>query len=326
MSNLIKKWKALWDPDRYHGWGKNSNYFEGWYFKIVTGDESLAMALIPGISMDDEGRSHAFIQMIDGSRGETFYDRFAPDEFTPNPDVFELNIGDNYFSGEKLVVDLPCIQGEVEFKEAVKWPVKILSPGVMGWYSFVPMMQCYHGVVSMHHRLDGYLEYNHKGFNFQNGLGYIEKDWGSSFPKCWIWMQSNHFDQLDRKVSFMASLAHIPWLGRYFVGFLSAIYLDDELIQFTTYNNARMTSSLDESHVYLTFRRRDYRLEIIATKGSTGALISPIKGGMTGKVSESLTASIEVRLYRGGALIYEGTGRNAGLEVAGDVEILLTDQ
>ena len=27
--------------------------------------------------------------------------------------------------------------------------------GIMGWYRFVPFMQCYHGVVSLNHKLNG---------------------------------------------------------------------------------------------------------------------------------------------------------------------------
>ncbi|MCK7537696.1 MAG: tocopherol cyclase family protein [Marinilabiliales bacterium] len=33
--------------------------------------------------------------------------------------------------------------------------------------------------------------------DFSGGRGYIEKDWGHSFPSAYVWMQSNHF-QLAR--------------------------------------------------------------------------------------------------------------------------------
>jgi tocopherol cyclase len=31
--------------------------------------------------------------------------------------------------------------------------------------------------------------------DFSGGSGYIEKDWGRSFPRAWIWAQSNTFTQ-----------------------------------------------------------------------------------------------------------------------------------
>lgn len=325
MKNLIRRWTALWHPERYHGWGIEKSYFEGWYFKMVSADESLALAFIPGISKDKDGRSHAFIQMIDGTAGKTFYEEFDATEFDPQADKFEVNLGENQFNTHMVTIDLPFIKGQIGISSITPWPSELGAPGVMGWYSFVPMMQCYHGVVSLDHVLEGSLVYNGKEYNFDGGIGYIEKDWGSSFPQCWIWMQSNHFEDLSNRVSCMASVAHIPWMGQYFIGFLVAFSLDGKLYKFTTYNGSKMTSSMDDEHVYLTFTHKKRLLEITATKGPTGELISPIKGDMTGKINESLQATMDVKLTDGSKIIYQGNGRNAGLEVGGDVSILLTD-
>lgn len=60
----------------------------------------------------------------------------------------------------------------------------------------------------------------------------------------------------------------------------------------------------------------------LAGKGTGGTLVSPIVGEMTGKINESMQATIEVELLGNRRRIFEGTGRNAGLEVAGAVEIL----
>ena len=46
-----------------------------------------------------------------------------------------------------------------------------------------------------------------KTIDFTNGIGYIEKDWGKSFPNSWIWMQTNHFKY--HNASLMASLSSI---------------------------------------------------------------------------------------------------------------------
>ena len=35
------------------------------------------------------------------------------------------------------------------------YPGTIFSPGIMGWYSFVPFMECKHGIVSINHDLTG---------------------------------------------------------------------------------------------------------------------------------------------------------------------------
>ena len=291
---------------------------------MVSGDESLACAFIPGISMDDNGDKHAFVQMIDGTRGQTYYERYDADQFVCDPDRHHVIVGNNVFTKEYAEIDLPQAKGRVELHDITPWPSELGAPGVMGWYSFVPGMQCYHGVVSMNHFLSGQLEYQGQTYDMSDGKGYIEKDWGSSFPKCWIWMQSNSFSEHKRPVSFMASAAHIPWMGKYFVGYLVALYLDDKLYKWTTYNGAKMTSSIDDDHVYLSFKKGKSSIDIKAKKGHTGELISPIKGEMTGKVNESIAAAIEVTVKDGDKIIFEDTGRHAGLEVAGDISILMT--
>jgi len=290
---------------------------------MVTTSGDLAISLIPGISMDANGDQHAFIQMIDGTSGVTYYERYEFDEFVPNPDKLEVNVGNSYFSEEKVIIDLPFIKGEVSISDRTPWPSQLGAPGVMGWYSFVPFMQCYHGVVSMHHRLDGKLIYNDQEYIYESAIGYIEKDWGTSFPKCWIWMHSNHFGKIKRKVSLMASVAHIPWLGQYFVGFLVGLWVDDTLYQFTTYNGSKRTTAMDDDHVYIHLKKGKLQLSIKALKAETAELISPITGDMVGKVNESLSAEISIKLSRGNEVIYEGVGAHSGLEVAGEVEILM---
>lgn len=66
---------------------------------------------------------------------------------------------------------------------------------------------------------------------------------------------------------------------------------------------------------------RKYRLEIVAHRDATTALASPISGFMDGRVEESMTAKIEVQLLdkKSNQLLFEDVGRNAGLEVAGNI-------
>lgn len=323
INHLFARWKSMWHPDRYHGWGRKKSYFEGWYFKLVTADNRLAMAVIPGISMDDSGRRHAFIQVIDGTNAVSSYEEFDFGEFDSKKDRFAVRIGDNYFSAASITLDLPSLRGEISMTQHTAWPKSLGAPGIMGWYSFVPMMQCYHGVVSMHHHLYGHLTHNNQYHTLDGGIGYIEKDWGTSFPKSWIWIHSNHFEEADRKISLLASLAHIPWMGSYFVGFLVGFYLDDILYQFTSYNGSTITTSLDEMGVSMRLTKASQILELRATKAKTATLVSPISGAMRGKVNESLAATVSIKLKEGGRLIYAGTGRHTGLEIAGEVEILL---
>ena len=47
-------------------------------------------------------------------------------------------------------------------------------------------MECYHGIISMNHDILGSLKYNDEDISFNKGKGYMEKDWGHSFPKLYL--------------------------------------------------------------------------------------------------------------------------------------------
>lgn len=319
---LIRRIRSTWNPDMYHGWGRQRRYFEGWYFKLVDDGQQNALAIIPGISMPQTGEPHAFIQIMDGIAGKAYYHRFAADEFRPSPTRFELNLGDNFFSATHIKLNLPGLSGNLRFLNPSPWPKMLGAPGIMGWYSFVPFMECFHGVVSLHHNLEGELRTEQGAISFDGGKGYTEKDWGRSFPRAYVWMQGNHFDSADR-ASLMASVAHIPWLGSYFIGFIGGFWLDGRLFRFATYTGAKKRLEIDREQLLLVFKNAATELRVQAYQAPGTSLHSPVSGEMTGKVNESLRATVRAELLENGRRIFEGTTHTAGLEVAGDTGILL---
>ncbi|KJF44223.1 tocopherol cyclase family protein [Draconibacterium sediminis] len=323
----IKQIKALFHPERYHGWGRSKRYFEGWYYKILSAGGKEAFAFIPGIAMDDQGNQHAFIQVLDGKAQTAEYLQFPAEAFTADSGSFSVGIDGSKFTGNSMQLELNNYYGTLQFKNMVPWPNKWYSPGIMGPYTFVPFMECYHGIVSMDHELEGTLTIHGRAVDFSGGRGYIEKDWGHSFPSAYFWMQSNHFAQAE--ISFKASVAKIPWLRSSFVGFIAGLYVNGKLYQFTTYNGTKLLRSLaDKKQVELLMENKKYRLEVLAHRHLATELASPIAGFMDGRISESMTAELDITLTdkKSGKVIFHDTGRNAALEVAGKIkEITLED-
>lgn len=315
--------QALFHPDQYQGWGKSRKYFEGWYFKVVNAEESVALAFIPGIAMDENGLKQAFVQVLDGKKRTATYYKFDADTFIPESRKFELKIGQNFFSNDVLRLNLPTVTGELHFSDRTKWPSTFFSPGIMGPYSFVPFMECYHGILSMDHRIDGKLLLNGENVDFTNGRGYMEKDWGKSFPTAYFWLQTNHFSQPG--ISLKASVAKIPWMGSSFIGFIAGVWFHDQLVQFTSYNGSRLVQSFaDQQVVKLIFENRKYSLEICAHREKSTQLAAPILGLMDGRIEESMTSLIDIKIFdkKNHTILLSDTGRNAGLEVAGTIKEL----
>jgi len=149
--------------------------------------------------------------------------------------------------------------------------------------------------------------------DYTGGRGYVEKDWGRSFPSAWVWAQSNHFETLGTSAS--VSVARIPWMGKSFVGYIVGLLHEGELYKFTTYNGARIKKfSLQDGRVAMTLSRRDLTLDIVIEGTQPGKLRSPVLGEMDGVTWESLDASITTTLQRRDETLFRGTGAHAGAE------------
>jgi tocopherol cyclase len=325
MQNLL----ATWDPARYHGWGKRPPFFEGWYFKLVDATETRRYAVIPGVFLTaDPAERHCFVQTLDGVTGRTHHHRYPYEAFRAARDSFDIWVGPNHFTAEGVILDIAMpdqrMTGSLRFTGRVPWPVTLLSPGIMGPFAFVPFMECYHGVVSFDHAITGSLAVDDQRIDFAGGRGYTEKDWGQSFPRAWIWTQSNHFEQ--RETSLTASIATIPWLRRAFDGFIVGLWHSGKLYRFATYTGAtveRLQVTDHEVLLHVADRKRrgaeGCRLELTMTRAQGGLLRSPERTAMQPRVLETLTARVHARLVGqdSGKVLFEGTGKHAGLEVVG---------
>jgi hypothetical protein len=299
--------KRVYRPEFYHGPHKPKNYFEGWYYKFVAPGH--AFAVIPGVSWAPAD-PHSFIQTIDGKTGKATYERYDITAFDYDRGRFVVRLGESEFTLEGMRVRTGAVNADIELRSVVRWPTSLFAPGTMGWYSFVPFMECKHGILAM----DGVAEGRVNGSTDVSGRIYIEKDYGRSFPQGWIWAQSNNFVQDG--VSVTCSVAKVPFLGGAFTGFLIGFLWGDTLYRFTTYTGARMERLIagsDEAEIVVRDKRR--QLRIVCHRAHGSELASPTSGEMLGRIEESLASHLEVEFSEDGAVRFSGTGSSAGLEI-----------
>ncbi|MTK12869.1 MAG: hypothetical protein F8N39_12555 [Clostridiaceae bacterium] len=319
----------IWNPEIFQGRNKKKEYFEGWYFKSVSKDEQTAYAIIVGVSITKiYNNSHAFIMIMDARNQVLHYFSYPISSFWANKDKFEIKIDKNFFSLYQIKLDIKdretIVKGELEFKDIIPWPVTLFSPGAMGFFAFIPFLECYHGVLSFNHSIKGYMSINDNKIDFTGGKGYIEKDWGSSMPSSWIWMQTNHFD--DEGISLFGSIAKIPWMSSFFTGYIFGLFYEGKIYKFTTYNRAKIERlNVTDTDIEIKISNKNHILQINALRSEGVDLPAPKLGEMTSKVNESLRSNITIKLYEKDTnkLLYQGTGRNAGLEFVGDLDELL---
>lgn len=306
----------------FQGKNKKRRYFEGWYFKCISADRKHAIAIIPGMAIDPQGNRQAFIQVINAVTGKTWYHHFPYPEFNARTDRFDVEIENNSFNAQGLSLNVDTAEGSIKgrltFHNSHPFPKGLKHPGIMGPFGLVPFMECYHAIIHLYHEIKGEIDLDGELMDFNGGVGYIEKDYGRSFPKTYLWLQASHFEAGD--ASFVFSRANIPFLGMEFPGFF-AYFTDFNGItrRFATYNFSRLekwevdtakgscAGELEGPNGALAFK---------AQMASGGRLRAPVDGLMDREIVESITAKVWLRLTNNqGDVIFESISSEAGMEI-----------
>lgn len=82
----------LFRPWAFRGSVRRKNYFEGWYFKQVSGDRGKVYSFIPGISLS-KFNNHSFVQVINGLTSEVFNFEYPISEFKASAKDLRVEVG-----------------------------------------------------------------------------------------------------------------------------------------------------------------------------------------------------------------------------------------
>ncbi|MCI8636548.1 MAG: hypothetical protein HFJ36_01590 [Clostridia bacterium] len=305
-------------PELFQG-EKNLNtaktYFEGWYFKNTNNKNGISF--IPGINIEPNNKK-AFIQII--TNNESYFVDYNIKDFKYSFEPFCIKIGNNKFSEKGIYIDIKDIAqnlevyGKIEYSNSKNINTNILNPNIMGPFSYIPFMECNHAILSMQNNINGQININNNKINFDNNVGYIEKDWGCSFPKSYIWCQGNSFKKTN--ASFMLSIADIPFKLFDFTGIICVLMIDNKEFKFTTYNNTKLIKyKVDKNSLDITLKKGSYYLNIKSTFNKGNKLAAPVKGKMSKEIFESISSLITVTLKKDNTIIFSDTSTNCGLEI-----------
>lgn len=312
----MKKMFLINNPQVFHHeklLKNHNNYFEGWYFKCSTNLNSIAF--IPGINSCNNKKS-AFIQVITNSN--SYYIPYKFEDFSYSLKPFYINICDNFFSLEKISLNIADndvnINGKLTFCNLLKLEPKFLCPNIMGPFSYIPFMECNHAILSMRHSIFGTLNFNDRLLSFDNGIGYSEKDFGISFPKSYVWCQANCFKNSNS--SIFLSIANIPFKKFSFLGFICVANINGKEYRFTTYNGSKIEKLvINKDSISIILKRNFSRIFLNATMNRSFNLKSPKFGEMKNTILESIDSSITIKLEQKNHIIFSETSSNCGLEI-----------
>lgn len=264
------------------------------------------------------GHYSSFIQII--TKENSYFLSYSFQDFSFSNSPFFIKIANNFFSLDEINIDINDsfhklnIEGNIHFSKSTPIASNFFAPNIMGPFSYFPSMECNHAVLSMKSNVSGSLHFNDNLINFDNGVAYIEKDWGTSFPKSYIWCQSNEF--LAFPANFMLSIAEIPLGSFNFTGIISDISFENKEYKFATYYGAKLKKyDVDNNSISIEVQQGNKILSVSSLLENSNFLFAPSKGKMKREILESISSKINVQIKEKDKIIFSNSGFNSGLEI-----------
>ena len=232
------------------------NRFFGKYYKFINKD-LFSFAII--VSTANEGD---MLQVI------------TPDKSYYINDPKSVEAGDNTITFNINQDDI-TLSGKITLGE-----LHPLKKKVMGPFTYLPM-ECRHEIYSMYHTIKGNLLIDGKEVSFDNGIGYIEGDSGTNFPKRYVW-----YNSVTPDVTATFALASIPLFSFiHFTGILCFIKTKEKEYYLSTYNGAKLRK-ISEEEIIISKGKYSFVLKMNTKDGHL--LKAPVKGNMDRYIKENL--------------------------------------
>lgn len=302
----------------YHDEDRQKPYFEGWYYKVQAAE--ISIGIIVGIH-HEAGKCNGFIQILDTYRKTSDYLMFEDEDI--HKEAHKIKFKENEFTRHYLHLhdEEKRLHIDVQFHKQHHLHANSYMPTIMGPFSYLEM-ECTHAIISLHHRCDGKIQLVDKVFDAQ-GIGYMEKDRGTSFPKRYLWFQSNACAK--KESCFFLSIADIPIKRFAFQGMIAVLMLQGKHKRFATYLGAKVTAmelmrKKEGVHAFLHIKQGFYDLDIHILYRDVCALKAPVQGEMRKVVKESLNSIAKVVVYHHHKIVEKQIFQKGGCEISGYYE------
>jgi hypothetical protein len=211
-------------PSSLKGNFKEDKYFEGWFQKVYSKKHKSSFIIIYGYATRNSYDTFGFIQvLIPNENIKILY--FPKSEISCDPNRHIIRMGNNMLTTELIRINSSNLN--IHLNLSNNQPIQTFKNS-MGYTYFIPNLPCYHSVMNSSHVVAGKIFYNDVRYTLDNEIGYLEKNWGTSFPETYFWLHA--VDPTDRQVSLLFSRAEIKWLGQKFIKHIGHFHFDGKEI------------------------------------------------------------------------------------------------
>ncbi len=284
---MLEKYK----PSSLRGNFERNKYFEGWFQKVYSKQHNASFIFIYGYATHNSKDKFGFLQvLIPNQPPEIVY--FSKDEVSCDIEHHTFGLGNNLLTAELIRINTD--EFRIDLNIMTKHPIQTFKNS-MGYAYYIPNLPCYHSVLHTTQLVSG--EIQHKGvrYTLENEMGYLEKNWGTSFPESYFWVHA--VDPNDPGVSLLFSRAEIPWLGKTFIKHVGHLCFNGQQIDLRELKNFAVSNFVvSPENRIVQIRSISLQLDISLEFGSEVIFKGPKDGELSRAILHQTDARIDVSL------------------------------
>jgi len=320
----------------YHWDGITKSYFEGWYFRVTLPEIAQTFAFMYSIEdpIGEQSNSGGAVQIL--GIDEAYLSRTLPDvkKFSASRTSLELEHWGKSRNQQREGYQVTassnkgCIYDPRD-RQDCRWEYQIKpiygwgnphrpQQATAGWLSYLPIFDPGWQVLMAHGLATGWIEWRGKKYQFTNAPAYSEKNWGTSFPEKWFWINCNSFaNESNLALTAAGGVRQVLW-GEESVGMIG-IHYQGQFYEFGSTNSQVTWQIKPWGEWRIKAIKNDLEATVIGTTDLPGTYVrTPTAKGLVLNCRDTTKGKLWLRLQNQGKTIVEASSCLAGLEVGGE--------
>lgn len=208
---------------------------------------------------------------------------------------------------------------EYQIKPVYGWGnLKQPQQSSAGWLSNLPIFEPGWQITMAHGLATGWVEWRGEHYQFVDAPAYSEKNWGSSFPQKWFWLNCNSFNQeANLVITAGGGIRQVLWWQEEVA--LIGIHYQGKFYEFAPWNSQVSWQIAPWGKWQLQGKSAEYQVILTGETDLPGTYVrTPTAQGLVFNCRDTTQGKLYLALYnRHGQTIVEADSNLAGLEVGG---------
>lgn len=284
---MLEKYK----PNSIRGTFERNKFFEGWFQKVYSKAHKASFILIYGYATHNSDDEFGFLQiLIPNQTPEIVY--FPKNEVACDIEKHIFRMGKNLLTTELIRIEINGLSIDLNMNNTQTFRTFKNS---MGYTYFIPNLPCYHSVLNSAQSVSGEIKHQGQCYTFDHEMGYLEKNWGTTFPESYFWVHA--IDPNNPAISLLFSRAKIVWLGKTYIKHVGYLCFAGQQIELRALKNVTVSnSSISPENRSIQIRSAAAQLDLALEFGREVQFKGPKDGALSRMIAHQTDAKVEVSL------------------------------